>query len=95
MTKGIILGVDLWIMDEGTAYPPPVTYGDPFLPNFGKPIPGRMAESFSIIKAGTRIYLKPPECRCQCPKNSQESGTLTGQKKHSSAVSGRVARSKK
>jgi hypothetical protein len=22
----------------------------------------------SIIKAGTRIYLKPLECRCQCPK---------------------------
>jgi hypothetical protein len=65
---GIILGFDLWIMDEGTAYPPLATMGDPCSPDFGKPIPGIVKNLSSIIKAGTRIYLKPLECRCQCPK---------------------------
>jgi len=69
MSKGIVLGIDLWIMDEGTAYPPLVTYGDPTRPDFGKPIPGIVKNLSSIIKAGTRIYLKPPECRCACQTN--------------------------
>ena len=65
----IILGIDLWIMDEGTAYPPLATMGDPCSPDFGKPIPGIVKNLSSIIKAGTRIYLKPPECRCQCQED--------------------------
>jgi hypothetical protein len=64
----IILGCDLWVLDDGLAFPPMVTDDDPLSPRFGQPLPGMMAESFSIIKAGTRIYLKPPERRCQCPK---------------------------
>ena len=54
--KGIRLGVELWVMDEGVAYPPLVTFGDPCRLNFGKPIPGVVKNLSSIIKAGTRIY---------------------------------------
>jgi len=80
--KGIRLGVELWVMDEGVAYPPLVTFGDPCRLNFGKPIPGVVKNLSSIIKAGTRIYLKPPECRCQC-KLSPDPSTSKVKRKRS------------
>ena len=49
----------------------------------------------SFIHAGSTIYLTPSERRCQCQKNSQESGKLTGRKKRSFEGSGRAILSKR
>jgi len=88
----IILGIDLWILDEDVAYPPLITNSDVTSTTYGQPFPGRASNLKSIIKAGTRIYLKPPECRCQC-QNNPTAGR--NKKKVSSDASGRTVRSKK
>jgi len=55
--KGIVLGFDIWVLDEGVAYPPLIMDGS-------RPLPGRATNLSMVLKAGTRIYLKPNGCKC-------------------------------